>query len=355
MKPPTQKSASLNLAVRLYEHYAALGEVVSYFGLLAIYGLCRTAEHELPGEALMQRCRQILDRFPDGIEHPPYNFPSYRIGGIPRAYLLMRGQMHDPSTRKLVAHYAEEMILASRDADGLLCHPHRPRQQLVWIDVAMASTPFLLFAGLALQRQDWVDEAVKQAFLHDDLFRDPANGLLHQCKNFVAPGVFSQDHWGRGNGWGYLALTELIQHLPADSPYRPAAEQRFVAFSRTLLPYQSPRGFWRQEIPDPSAWEESSATALILYGYGAGMRCGVLSRGEFGPAFERGMSGLREHAIHEDGSTEMSCPGCLCPGDGPRRGTVAAYLEDRRPERDEPHSFGPFMLALVEEHLYQRP
>jgi unsaturated rhamnogalacturonyl hydrolase len=118
--------------------------------------------------------------------------------------------------------------------------------------------------------------------------------------------------------------------------------------SAALLPHQSPRGLWRQEIPLSMAWEESSATGLILYGYGVGLRMGLLDSATYRPVFEKGMAGLREHCINDDFSTELCCPGCLCPGEGERKGTVAAYVEDKQPVRDDGHSFGPLMLALCE-------
>ncbi len=338
----------LQLAVKLFDHYESVATVSHYYGLLAIYGLCRVAEQANDGGKLLERCRAILQRFPDEMDHASYNFPSYRIGGIPRAYMLFRGHMTDARTRQLVAHYAQEMMLASRDEKGLMSNPFQPRAQKVWIDVAMAVTPYLLFAGLALDNAAWVDEAAQQAFLHYDEFFNPVNGLLHQSRGFNGVGRYSADHWGRGNGWGYIALTELVQYLPSDSPHRAKAERYFRDLSTAMLPHQSPRGLWRQEIPLPEAWEESSATGLILYGYGVGLRMGLLESERHRPAFDRGIEALRTHCVNDDFSTELCCPGCLCPGEGERKGSVAAYIQDKKPVRDDPHSFGPLLLALCE-------
>ncbi|MEO0965221.1 MAG: glycoside hydrolase family 88 protein [Planctomycetota bacterium] len=346
--PTTGALSPTDLSVALYDRYESITEVKHYYGLLAIYGLCRIAELAEDGGALLDRCRAILARFPDQIDHPPYNFPSYRIGGIPRAYMLYRGHMTDEMTKRYVQHYAEEMMLAVRDRDGLMSMPHCPKREQVWIDVAMAVTPYLLFAGLALNEPRYIDESAKQAFEHYRVFRNPHNGLLHQCRGFVGPGRLSTDHWGRGNGWGHIALTELVQHLPADSPHLPEAQRMFVELSDALLPHQSERGLWRQEVPDTHAWEESSATGLILYGYGVGMRLGLLDPDRYGPAFDRGLDGLIDHGIGEDFQTHLCCPGCLCPGEGPRKGTPIAYLEDKQPVDDDGHSFAPIILALGE-------
>ena len=96
------------------------------------------------------------------------------------------------------------------------------------------------------------------------------------------------------------------------------------------------------------AWEESSGTGLIAYSVGVGLREGVLDHDVFMPVFEKAVNGLAQHCLNADFSTERSCCGCLCPGSGEAKGTVQAYLCDVRPWRDEPHSFGPIMLAMIE-------
>jgi unsaturated rhamnogalacturonyl hydrolase len=339
----------LDVAVGLYDHYESIDEVKHYYGLLAIYALARAADAG-DDEGLWARCEEILGRFPDEIDHPQYNFPSYTIGGIPQAYLLSAGRMTD--RRELLREYAEEMMSAPRDPQGIVKMPREPEADKIWIDAAMATTPFLLFAGQTLGEQRYVDEAVRQAVLMYDEFLDADCGLLHQCKNFAGNGLYSQDHWGRGNGWGYIALPELVAGLPEDSPDRQAVADRFRALSAALLPHQSARGMWRQEIPHDHSYEESSGTGLILYGFGVGMRYGLLDPDTYGEPFRRGVAGLARTCVSPDFSTEFSCPGCLAPGEGREKGTVKAYMTLRLPYRDERHSFGPMMLAMTEAHRH---
>ncbi|MFE1440180.1 glycoside hydrolase family 88 protein [Streptomyces sp. NPDC058739] len=331
-----------SLAVDLYDHYERLGEVKGYYGLLAVYALARVGQVTGRSE-VVDRVERVLRRFPHEIEHPPYNFPSYRIGGMAQSFLVAQGRM--PERRERVREYAEEMMTAPRDGKGILKMPHSAGD-LIWIDAAMASTPFLLYAGRALGERRYLDEAVDQAVLMYDELLDPAHGLLHQCRGFIAPGVLSQDHWGRGNGWGYFALAELVRGLAHDDPRRGEVVSRFRALSEALLPHQSARGLWRQEIPLRTAWEESSGTGLILYGIGVGIECGVLEGPMWRDALCRGLTGLVESCVNSDFSIENSCPGTLCPGTGDAKGTIDAYLTARAPYRDEPHGCGPLILAL---------
>jgi unsaturated rhamnogalacturonyl hydrolase len=343
---------TLELARRLYDTYESVEQIRHYFGLLAVHALVQVAE--VGGESI-DRCRWILSLFPERIDHPKneppyygYNFPSYYIGGIPAAYSLMRGLM--PEKREQVRTYADEIMNAPRDPAGILKHPRRPAEDRIWIDVAMAVTPYLLFAGRSFDEQRYIDEAVFQTIRMYDAFRNPENGLLHQCRGFIAPGRLSEDHWSRGNGWGYIALTELLRFLPEDSPHRETVEAYFVDHSKAFLPYQSRRGMWRQEIPLDLSYEETSGTGLILYGFGAGLRAGLLDEATFRPAFERGVRGLIDVAVNPDFSINNSCPPCICPGEGDEKGTVQAYVTLRLPYRNEHHGFGPVMLALLEAH-----
>lgn len=337
---------SLLISENIYNRYQSLYEIKNYYGILAIYALILTAETK-NDKILLKKCCRVLEDFPEKINHLQYKFPSYCIGGNAKAYAFMKGYL--PEANNQVETYAIEIMNALRDKKGILCHPFFPEKQIIWIDVAMAATPFLLFSGLALNNNDFIDEAAKQTILMYEELLNKENRLLHQCKNIIAPNIISQDHWGRGNGWGYFALTELVKYLPNTSPYRNKAISYYKSLSEALLPYQSINGLWRQEIPlnNVMSYEESSATGLILYGMGTGIRMGFLTNESFIKAFENGIKGLAKQCIGKNFQTLLCCPGCLCPGEGEEKGTVNAYIAVL-PKKDEPHSFAPIMLAMVE-------
>lgn len=240
--------------------------------------------------------------------------------------------------------FAEDTLSAPKARSGLLCMPGREAEGWIWIDTLTAIVPFMLFAGLSRKENRYIDFAAQQCFGMFEALLDPSCGLLHQCRGFLPEGRCSEDHWSRGNGWGYLALAELVQYLPKESVHRKKAETYFCALSEALLPWQSRHGMWRQEITMEQAWEESSGTALILYGIGIGMRLGYLDKKIYGPVFEKGLMGLMRYGANGDYSTEKSCPGCLCPGDG----SMIAYVTEKKPQKNEHHSFGAYMLALTE-------
>ena len=336
---------TIELAKKLYDHYEQSQRVVGYPGLLAVWALSELAVEANDSETLA-RCKAYLAQYPDHFDHPHYNFESYRVGGNGKAWLVMKGLFDEE--RENIRRYAEITLAAPKDEEGITCL-FRNGQIQTWIDIAHCVTPFMLYAGLALKEERYIDFAAEQTFLMVERFLDRTCGLLHQCKGFLPnPERISSDHWGRGNGWGYLSLTVLVRDLPADSPHRPKAEKYFKDLSLALLAHQNAHGVWRQEVDCPWSWDESSATAFFIFGFGAGMRLGLLEKEVFDAPFRRAVTEMAARFIHPDFSVTMCCGGCLCPGEGDAKGTQLAYVTEKYPLRDNSHAFGPVIFALTE-------
>jgi len=307
-----------------------------YAGILLLHAMAR---HALSGgHPPLDEVKEHLRPFVAGETDFACNFPNYRCGGNATAYLLREG--HLPEASEIARRYAEEILNeAPRDGNDILCHPKNPADHKVWIDVAFAVSPFLLYTGLALEDERYVEEGFQQTARMVNLLRDPANRLLNQSVNARGPGHRSQDHWGRGNGWGIFALAELVQGLPAEHPRRPESEKLFLDLLKACLAFQDADGMWHQEITRHDSYVETSGTGLILYALGIALERGLVdvSRRE---AFEKGLRGcLRFIAV--DGSVHHTCVGCLSPGDG----SIEAYMA--HPHRvNDPHAFGPMVLAF---------
>ena len=341
---------TLDVAYNVFCRFEQVTEVKRYPGLLALYGLAQLA-NLTRNPAIVEKAQYMLRRYPDHIDHPYYNFESYRVGGNGRAYLVMSGL--DDEGKDLLRQYAEITLRAPVDKDGIQCIPVKERLHLqqVWVDVITATTPFMVMSGLALNEPKYIDYGIDQCFKMYDLFEDPENHLLHQSRGFMEDvNEISHDHWSRGNGWGILGLADILQYLPKEDPRWAEAARRITRHCEALKKYQTERGLWRQSIACELAWEESSGTALIAYSMGVGLRMGALDHDTFFPVFEKAIQGLADHCLLDDFSTERSCHGCLCPGQGKEKGTLKAYLTEVRAFKNERHSFGSIMLAMIEAH-----
>lgn len=330
------------IAERAFHRHVELHSLAHYTGILSLHGLARLAiSTSEPAERarLLALTTKHLTPFIAGDYAFDCNFPNYLRGGNASALLWWQGYLPQVDASIFESHAERIMREAPRDSHGLLCHPIDPHLERIFIDIAFAITPFLLFCGRALDRDDFIHEAWRQTHGYVTRLRNPANGLLHQAINFRGPGHCTEDHWSRGNGWGLLALAELIAHLPENHYCRPDAEGLFVELADACASTQDSDGMWHQDLTDTTSYVETSGSGLILFALGVGLERGLLGTAHR-YAFEKGLRAYLTY-IALDGSVHQTCRGCLCAGDGSKQ----AYME-RWHQLNDRHAFGPVILAF---------
>ena len=268
---------------------------------------------------------------------------SYQVGGQSAAYLAWKG--HDELKASVAANAADMWANQFRTTDSLMTgNKQRDRfRDAVWIDLAFAVTPFFLYAGLSENNWDYIDYAAWYALRLYNLFRDPVTGLVFQARSFnnLPDGAISQDNWSRGQGWLSMAMAALLRDYPADGPRRQEIESVSRDFYSAVLKYQDSDGLWHQEVSDTSSFVETSGSGLLLAGIGQAIESGILPQSRM-EDFMRGLRGLMAY-VDPDGSVGHTCQGTLAPGSA----TKADYAA-RHWYFNEPHAFGPVVLALAQ-------
>ena len=316
-------------------------DITEYPGLCFLHGVSEYTR-AATDETLQARLTETLDRFRDGDLRGHGSLISYCIGGTAMAGQALWG---NASYTECVIAVADSMFRTQpRNTDGLMIpawDTDNIRPDGVFIDLAFGITPFFLYAGLLAGREEWVDYAAWTALKTYEILRDPETGLVHQARSVLrlGDGEISRDCWSRGNGWGSIALAALMRDLPEDNRYyrqvRDLAEDYFSA----VLRYQDAEGLWHQEMTFPGCWQEISGSALLLYGIGTAIDCGVLPESAR-DAFAKGLEGLFQY-IDKEGNVAGTCGGCLAVGDSSKE-TYAAQVS----YWNERHAFGAVMLAL---------
>ncbi|MEE1042902.1 MAG: glycoside hydrolase family 88 protein [Clostridia bacterium] len=327
-------------------------KIYNYYGILAMFAAGQFADF-VKDEEWLEEIKGMLKRYPEEFFTAPdlffkCSFDNYICGGIAKSWMVLNGYFEDH--KEYLREYAEKILAQPHDRDGIICDRSYPEMERIWIDVVYAVTPYMLHTGLVLNEQRYIDYACEQCFKMYDLLLDKECGLLHQSRGFMADvKAISEDHWSRGNGWGYIGLTELVRYLPKTDKNYEGAVRRFVDLSKAIAKYQSKKGLWKQEMTEKYSWEESSGTGLFLYGIGVGMRHGLLDKEEFMPVFEKGIKALTCFCLEDDFATQGTCCGFLTRAIFPEdNGTIYAYICDGVPVKDEGHSFGAFILAYLE-------
>ncbi|MFD0714227.1 glycoside hydrolase family 105 protein [Paenibacillus sp. GCM10027626] len=147
----------------------------------------------------------------------------------------------------------------------------------LWSDTLYMTVLFLGRMGVLLQRDDYVQESIRQLLVHLKYLTDKETGLFYHGWTFLEQHNFAGALWGRGNAW-YLA--GLVDYL--DIVKLPLGVEMFLLSSlerqvQKLSVLQAESGMWNTLLDDPSSYEETSATAGIGYGILKAVRKGYLS------------------------------------------------------------------------------
>jgi rhamnogalacturonyl hydrolase YesR len=333
-----EEKSVLSIANAALSKGLKLVDLGTYPGSLLIHGMSEltTANKD---EVIQKQLYEYLKMYGDGKMSSKGNFISYEFGGTGAAYTFYKKR--DELLRKQIETGADKMFKEQwRSSEGLMTSNGFKGDSLdrVFIDVAFAVTPFLLYSGLSLNKPEYVDFAVFETLELFKILKD-SNGLVHQGRGFQGKGIISEDNWSRGNGWGAYALAILVRDLPSSHPKKKEVEELAKSYFSAILKYQNLEGLWNQEMTDNTSFVETSGSGLMLYGLGIAIEKGIISRSKMA-SFIKGLSAYTSY-IAEEGSISHTSYGCLCP----RKGRKEDYVNHTWILND-PHAFGPVVLAF---------
>ena len=130
----------------------------------------------------------------------------------------------------------------------------------------------------------------------------------------------SAEIWGRGNGWVIVTLSDALNIISKDHPYRAEFSGYLTEMIQHLPSLQDETtGHWYQ-LPVRKGEEgnfiESSCTAMFAYGMLTAIQHALVSESDFGRSINRAYQGLRQYSIRElDGgylTTRNVCKGTCC-------------------------------------------
>ena len=268
---------------------------------------------------------------------PEFNHQA--IGGLATVYKILLGDYQaGKSGEGLVYKCVDELLRHHpRDRQGVFCHPTEPGEKIK-VDYLLEVCPFLVMAGTVTHDAGLYEEAISQYMGMETALLDPAAGLFHHAKNWHGRDQLTPDHWARGTGCALAALTEILRFLPEAHPRRDDLLARYMRLLDRVIPLQTPRGLWRQELTDSASPEETSGSALILYALATGL-AEIWLPDNYIPALELGWNGL-VGKINLSGNDNIADT-CIDtePGNSPE------YYQKRPLADNNPNAFGPIIMA----------
>lgn len=236
-----------------------------------------------------------------------------------------------------------------RFADGTLAR-NRPLKNTLWLDDMFMSVPALAQMGKLTGDAKYYDDAVKQVLQFSSRMFNREKGIyMHGWVEEMD--VHPQFHWGRANGWALMAMTELLDVLPANHPGRPAVLAQYQALAKGLVSYQSSQGFWHQLLDRNDSYLETSATAIYAYCFARGINQGWLNGKAYGPATLLAWNATATK-VNAQGQVEGVCVGTGMAFD-------PAFYYYRPVNVYAAHGYGPVLLAgaevinLLKKHTFE--
>lgn len=228
--------------------------------------------------------------------------------------------------------------------DGSLYRAHHHVPHVVgtlWADDLYMSVPFLVRCAQRTGAPALLDDAAGQLLAFAVRLAIPGTELLSHVYD-VKRSVATLVPWGRGNGWFFLSLTELLTVLPPDHPRRPGLLALFVRKAEGYRRAQTADGWWHQVLDDPTSYAETSCTAMFCAAFARGVRHGWVPETPFATAAEAGLRAILSGAVDAKGNVYG-----VCKGSG-FAFTASYYRDSLEWVTNDTHGVGIVLLAGTE-------
>ncbi len=297
-----------------------------------------------------------------------YKKESYKLDDVNSGKLLfpLYEKTGDERYRKTMDILRDQLRDQPRVEGGAFWHKQIYTNQ-VWLDGLYMNLPF--YAEYATNYGDTanLNDITNQLLLVRDHLKDPETGLYYHGWD-ASKSVYwadpqtglSKNFWGRGVGWLYMALIDVLDYLPESHKDRTAIVQMFQELTDAVLKFQQKEtGVWYQ-VPNFPGREgnylESTCSCMFVYGLYKGISKGILSDEYLVPA-KKAYEGIFKTFVKTDrnGNLEITdcCAGAgLGPADNPvRDGTYDYYIHEKKRFNDG-KAIGPLiMTCLIVESL----
>lgn len=134
-----------------------------------------------------------------------------------------------------------------------------------WADTLFMAAFFMLRAGILLNDNVLIEDALNQYYWHIQYLQDENTGLWYHGYNNIEKNHMSGFFWGRANCWAAYTMSKVGNILPECYLYPQYLE---IAGSldeqlSALKQLQTDDGLWRTILDDEDSYEELSASAGI--------------------------------------------------------------------------------------------
>lgn len=260
-------------------------------------------------------------------------------GAVCAAMIKLQRQKPDANLRLQIDNYMKFVATEEyRLKDGTLAR-NRPLKNSLWLDDLYMGVPALAQMGKLTGDKKYYDDAVKQILQFSArMFNKQLGIYMHGWVEDMND--HPEFHWARANGWALLAMTELLEVLPATHPGYNGVVQQLQAHIKGLASYQSGQGLWHQLLDRTDSYLETSATAIYAYCIARAINKGRIDAKTYGPMCLLAWNAISTK-VNDKGQVEGTCVGTGMAFD-------PAFYYYRPINVFAAHGYGPVLLAGAE-------
>lgn len=222
---------------------------------------------------------------------------------------------------------------------GIYCRG-KVGERTLWLDDLYMCTSFLVHQGSRKGASPaLMQRAAEQVLLFDSLLFDAQKGLYKHCFYYDGAHEPGTAHWGRANGWAFLAQTLLLDRLPKSHPFYPRLLNLLRKRISNICAYQDAAGMWHQLLDKADSYPETSCTAMFVVAIAHAVSKGWIDAA-FASVAKQGWKAICQQVTPEGQLLHV------CMGTGISRDLPFYY--SRPTPLNDAHGLGAVILAGIE-------
>lgn len=185
------------------------------------------------------------------------------------------------------------------------------RRKTMWTDDLYMCLPFMARLGAMTGEKRYFDDiAVQVRGFFGRMFMEEEGLLSHIL--FVDKNALNRVPWGRGNGWGLLALSEVLILMPEEHEEYEFVMETYRRFASGVLRHRDrEKGMWHQVVNNPRSYLETSGSAMFITALARGVRLGWIDE-NYKDDVNEAWEALLNKCVDSDGNVYGVCKGSGC-------------------------------------------